>query len=312
MEFAPSAEIGVLKKRAQLVKRVRRFLDDRGVVEVNVPSLGRYPVTDPRIECLKCTNQNQDWFLQSSPEYFMKRLLAAGSGPIYYLGQAFRAEQTGRLHRQEFTMLEWYRPAWTEQDLIDEVFELLIACNPGLVTQKTTYRALFEEHLGLCPHVASIQDLKSIALSRINFDAELDTKSDWLDLLFTHCVEPKLPSGATAVYDFPKEQCALARIAKTAEGIEVAKRFECYWNGVEIANGYWELTDASEQKQRFESDCQQRYKEGKFVPAIDPAFMAAIDFGLPECSGVALGFDRMAMIALGEQGISSVMAFADG
>lgn len=307
--FQPSADLAVLQRRAQLLRQLRAFFYDREVMEVDVPVLGDATVTDVYIEPLQVAGEHR-WFLQTSPEYYMKRLLAAGSGSIFYLGKAFRSDERGRRHRAEFTMLEWYRQGFSDVQLMEDIAALFSRIAPAEPVHRITYGRLFESKLGLCPYRANVEQLRRVASERVDFSGTLDTKSAWLDLLFSHCIEPELKS-IFLVHDYPREQCALARLGANEDGVVVAKRFEVFWQGVELANGYWELSAAAEQRQRFLADQQQRQHLGFAVPAMDERFMAALDHGLPDCSGVALGVDRLLMCLLGADDIAQVMPFAD-
>lgn len=309
--FEPTSELTVLQKRAQLLRQLRAFFYAREVMEVDVPSLGRATVTDVNLEPLQVDGTKQIWYLQTSPEYYMKRMLAAGSGDIFYLGKAFRQDERGRRHRPEFTMLEWYRCAYDDAQLRRELRDLFSALAPEQTLRELSYGELFESAVGVCPHRSDTQQLKHAAKQHIEFYGELPGKSAWLDLLFSHCVESELQE-LTIVYDYPQEQCALARVQADEHGMMVAKRFEVFWRGIELANGYWELTSAAQQRQRLLEDQQQRWRQGLPVPAIDARFMAALEHGLPDCAGVALGVDRLLMCLLQQDDIAAVMPFADG
>lgn len=308
--FQPSAELRVLQRRALLLSQLRAFFHARDVMEVDVPVLGDATITDVYLEPLQVIGEHHRWFLQTSPEYYMKRLLAAGAGSIFYLGKAFRLDERGRRHRAEFTMLEWYREGYDDAQLMAEVVALFAHVAPSETVRKVSYGVLFESVFNLCPYRADAEQLRNLASQHVNFQGNLESKSAWLDLLFSHCVEPTL-SSVSLVYDYPQEQCALARVAPNDEGISVAKRFEVYWRGIELANGYWELTAPVEQRQRFVSDQLQRQQQGLSVPAIDERFMAALERGLPECAGVAMGVDRLLMCLLGLDDIAAVMPFAE-
>ena len=309
--FQPSADLNTLKKRARLFQQLRAFFCELNVMEVDVPVMGQSTVTDVYLEPLRVNTGELTWYLQTSPEYFMKRLLVATHESIFYLGKAFRADESGKRHRPEFTMLEWYRCGFDDQALRLELVDLMAQVAPNSPMRQVSYGELFESIFGCCPYAANSEQLKSLALTHTSYAGELSGKSAWLDLLFSHCVEPTL-MPLTLVFDFPQEQCALARMGLNDKGVTVAKRFELYWRGVELANGYWELCDPIEQGQRFANDQKQRILQGLPVPNIDPRFMAAMEKGLPECAGVALGVDRLLMCLLEENDIAKVMPFADG
>jgi len=322
--WQPTASVDVLVQRARIVSSVRRFFDDRHVLEVTVPSLGACTVSDPFIDALQvecpphAAFRRVSGYLQTSPEYFLKRLLAAGMPDCYYMGVAFRADEPSVKHNPEFTMLEWYRLGWDEQQLCRSVFDLIRyvseALNerwdsPSLSYALTSYQVLFEQYLGVNPHYASVAELKCLAQSKLDIQFHAETKSLWLDLLFSHFIEPHL-KGCVGIFDYPKEQSALANVVKNADGTLVAKRFEIYINGVELANGYQELTCANTFEQRYQKDCTIRKQEGLPPVAYDKKFVDAMKAGLPECAGVALGIDRLIMCLLGEKDISHVMAFS--
>lgn len=305
--WQPTANLDTLKKRAQLLSNCRSFFSQRGVMEIDVPILGRTGVSDPNIECLKA-----DVFtLQSSPEYYMKRLLAHGSGDIYYLGKAFRKEEAGAKHSPEFTMLEWYRLGQDDRRLALEVVDLLCAvAGQHLPYTQGTYADYFFAATGLNPHDVEVEELEAFARSTLNIQFTLPDKSAWLDLLFSHCVEPGFDGSVNLVFDYPVCQSALARRTLDIEGRMIARRFEVFWKGLELANGYWELCDVDEQKKRFECDLESRRAQGKFLPELDAQFLAALEAGLPNCAGVALGLDRLLMCLSGEKNIAAVQAFS--
>lgn len=309
MRWQPSATLETIKRRAQLLAELRSFFHARGVLEVDVPVLGPATVTDPNLEPLEVLS-NPATYLQTSPEFFMKRLLAAGSGSVFYLGKAFRAEEKGRRHRAEFTMLEWYRTGFDDTRLIAEVTELFLMLSPGLEVAAIPYRELFEAHVGIDPHSATAEKLAAIAREKLDIHWRDKNINTWLDLLFTHLVEPAIASDRlTIVTDYPASQCALAKVAHNALGQRVAKRFEVYWKGMELANGYWELTDVEEQKRRFASDNLIRQASGKKSVLVDALFLEALEHGLPECSGIALGVDRLLMCLLDKTDIEDVLYF---
>lgn len=307
-EFGPGITLPTLSARAQVLAAVRTFFHARAVMEVDVPVLGASTVTDPHLDAL--TVDGGYGYLQTSPEFFMKRLLAYGSGSIYFLGRAFRADESGLQHRPEFTLLEWYRTGFDDRQLVSEMVELLRCLQPAFNAEQYTYGELFRTVLGVCPHTASEADLASIAVEHIDFTGQMQTASDWLDLLFSHIIQPRL-QNPTVVTDYPACQCALARIEPDGNGVPVARRFELFWKGRELANGYHELTDPREQEERFRRDQMQRRQLGKTVPVYDRRLLAALEDGLPDCSGVALGFDRLLMCLLDQEDIANVIPFAE-
>ncbi|RYZ86067.1 MAG: EF-P lysine aminoacylase GenX [Moraxellaceae bacterium] len=302
----------MLKKRAQLLQQLRAFFYGLNVLEVDVPVLAPYSVTDPNFDAISCRVGSAIGYLQTSPEFFMKRLLAMGSGDIFYLGKAFRQDEQGRRHRPEFTMLEWYRTGFTDQGLITETLSLLAALSPTTPAIRLSYDNVFRQHTGLNPHSASVSELKTFAVKALQVDFKEESANFWLDLIFSFIVEPNLPDGIVVIEDYPASQAALARTQKNAQGLITAKRFEIFWDRLELANGYWELTDAAEQVRRFAQDNHIRQQQGKSVQAADPKLIAALEQGIGDCAGIALGVDRLLMRLEGCDDIALVMPFANG
>jgi lysyl-tRNA synthetase class 2 len=306
LNWRPSASCEVLKKRAVILKKIRAFFEARDVCEVETPLLASFGVTDASLENLETQYQDKTHFLQTSPEYHMKRLLCAGMPSIYQLSKAFRDEPSGRHHNPEFTMLEWYRVGFDYHQLMQEVGAFIQAILGLKQTHFYTYQALFLEKLELCPFKASIEELKA-CVTRFNIDicGTLNEKDEWLSLIMTHIIEPSLvDEGLVFIHDYPPSQASLAIVHKG-----VARRFECYVDGLEIANGFEELTDATQQKSRFEEDNAARQKEGLKPKSIDGFLLQALSDGMPPTSGVALGVDRLIMLALDFQHISNVISF---
>jgi lysyl-tRNA synthetase class 2 len=308
----------VLAARARLLAQVRRFFAAAGVLEVETPLLSRAGATDPALASLvtrysgPVAPHGAFLYLQTSPEFAMKRLLAAGSGPIYQICKAFRDGERGRRHNPEFTLLEWYRPGWTAATLADEVVGLVREALPRrLREERLSYAQAFERALGFDPHRADADALRAAATNAgvPGADAlDLPTRDAWLDLLMTHCVEPGFDAAAiTVVYDYPASQAALARVRPGDP--PVAERFEVYVGGMELANGFRELADAAEQRARFTADNARRRVERLPEMPLDERLLAALDAGLPDCSGVALGLDRLLMLAVGAQDLAEVLAF---
>lgn len=302
----PTAEIELLKKRDSLLRKTRDFFYQRNFLEVETPILSHFTVTDPFLSSFS-TNTIPPLFLQTSPEYHMKRLLASGSGPIFQITKAFRQEEQGSRHNPEFTMLEWYRPGYNHHQLMDEMDEFLfIILNKH--SSRLTYEALFKQTLDINPHTASLNDLKAYAMQNNihlqNFDdADKDT---YLDLLLSHCIEPQLGQDAPVfVYNYPASQAALS-----VKQEHIGERFEVYYKGIELANGFHELTDALEQRQRFVENLEKRKKLNLPELALDEYFLSALEEKLPPSSGVALGLDRLIMLALHKKNIKEVMAFS--
>jgi lysyl-tRNA synthetase class 2 len=312
--WRPSATVDRLRLRARLLDEVRAFFAERGVLEVETPLLSRTTVTDPHLHSFGVRDDQSRavGYLQTSPEFAMKRLLAAGSGSIYQLGRAFRAAEQGRSHLPEFTLLEWYRVGFDHHALMDEVESLLRRLlGSGLVpgsAPRTTYGELFRRVLDIDPHRCSTDELRRCAGSLLP-SACLE-RDELLALLLTHRIEPTFePGHALFVHDFPASQAALARLRAESDGTLVAERFEVYLGPVEIANGFHELLDAGEQRRRFERDLAERRAQGLGLPPIDERLLAALEHGLPECSGVALGFDRLVMVAADATSLAEVTAF---
>ncbi|MCD6047362.1 MAG: epmA [Gammaproteobacteria bacterium] len=310
MTWKPTASIAHLKMRAEILAKIREFFAIRKVMEVETPSLSHSTIPDPCI--LSFQVLNTDLYLQTSPEFAMKRLLAAGSGPIYQIAKAFRVDESGRLHNPEFTMLEWYRPGFTHRDLIIEVDALLRRILNCEVSKCETYGDLFQQYLQINPYQTSLEELKDCAQkNQIEvFDAEkFTTVTDWLQLLMAHIIEPHLGQNhqPTVVTDFPIAQAALAK-ADPYNPL-VAERFEVYWKGMELANGFHELCDAKEQRKRFEANNAERCAQGLPEIPLDENFLAALEHGMPACAGVALGIDRLVMAALNLDNIADVIAF---
>lgn len=314
IDWRPGASQALLLRRAELLARVRAFFAHRAVLEVETPLLCSRGITDPAIEPL-CVSGGlslggSSRYLQTSPEYAMKRLLAAGSGPIYQICKAFRDGEAGRRHNPEFTLLEWYRPGMDQHALMAEVAALVCACLGEGPWQAFTYRAVFQQCLQLDPFTADLAALQSAARQLTDTGSLAGDRDFWLDLLLTHAVEPWLAGqGLCFIYDYPASQAALARLVER-DGHTVGERFELYIDGIEVANGYHELADAAEQRARFEADNRRRQSMGQVERPLDEALLAALEAGLPACSGVALGLDRLLLLASGEADIRRVLAFS--
>lgn len=312
--WQPSASIENLLARAKIIAEIRRFFTDRGLLEVETPVLSEFGVTDVHLSTFNTTfisptaEKSKALWLSTSPEYHMKRLLAAGSGPIFQLCHVFCNEEAGQRHNPEFTMLEWYRPHFDMYRLINEVDDLLqqiLDCKP---TESLSYQFVFQEYVGLDPLSAEKAELVAKAKQYHLQQAEQEDRDTLLQFLFSTVVEPNIgKENPVAVYHFPATQAALAQIS--SEDHRVAERFEFYYKGLELANGFHELTDVNEQLHRFEQDNVQRQKMGLPQRQIDKRLLGALQAGVPNCSGIALGVDRLLMIALGANAIHEVMAF---
>jgi lysyl-tRNA synthetase class 2 len=308
----PTAPLTHLKKRSQILANIRAFFANRGVWEVETPQLARTTTCDPHIASLTLEISGQTHYLQTSPEFAMKRLLAAGSGSIYQLSKVFRAEEQGRLHRMEFTMLEWYRVGFDHHQLMDEMDALLQEILKTPAAKRLTYQAVFLEYLGIDPLSADANLLEKTAhqhglILQPTNPVDIDF---WHHLLMTHLIEPALKKINTQpifITDFPASQAALAKIRSGTP--PVAERFEVYVQGIELANGYHELCDPLAQKKRLVADNQQRKSMQLPEIPVDEELLAALTHGLPACAGVALGVDRLVMLALGEESIEAVMSF---
>ncbi|EMQ4303016.1 elongation factor P--(R)-beta-lysine ligase [Yersinia enterocolitica] len=314
--WQPSAPIANLLKRAAIMAEIRRFFADRGVLEVETPTMSQATVTDIHLVPFQTrfvgpgAADGLTLYMMTSPEYHMKRLLAAGSGSIYQLGRSFRNEEAGRHHNPEFTMLEWYRPHYDMYRLMDEVDDLLQQILDCDSSERLSYQQAFLRHLDIDPLSADKVQLREAA-AKLDLSNIADTEEDrdtLLQLLFTVGVEPHIGRDKPAfVYHFPASQASLAVIS--TEDHRVAERFEVYFKGIELANGFHELTDGDEQLKRFEQDNRSREKRGLPQHPIDMNLIDALKHGLPDCSGVALGGDRLVMLALGAERLSDVIAF---
>ncbi|MBZ0088240.1 MAG: EF-P lysine aminoacylase GenX [Thermomonas sp.] len=315
-DWQPSADLAALRLRAAFNCMAREFFQQRQVLEVETPILSAAGNTEPNIASFHTefsghvdAGPRRRW-LRTSPEYPLKRLLAAGVGDCYELGRVFRNGEAGGRHNPEFTLLEWYRVGWDHLRLIEETAEFVNAAL-ALVGRRATlrvvgYRALYLETLGLDPFEADGSHLQE-TLGDVQVNSEGLSRDDWLDLLMTHRIQPTFPVDALiAVHDWPATQAALARIRPGDPPL--AERFELYLGPIELANGYHELGDATEQRERFENDLHRRRVRGAALPPIDEALLAALP-ALPDCAGVALGVDRLLMALRGNPRIDAVLAF---
>lgn len=306
-----------LELRARLYALIREFFAERGVLEVETPVLSAGANTEPNIASFSTrfsghadSGARERW-LRTSSEFAQKRLLAAGVGDNYELGRVFRDGEAGHRHNPEFAMLEWYRVGWDHRRLSDEAVELVRAAlaltGQRSEVRKVTYQDLFRNSLGIDPFAASDAELQS-ALGDVRVDAAGLSRDDWLDLLLTHRIQPAFPADRiTVVFDYPATQCALAKIRLSDP--PAAERFEIYTGTQELANGYHELTDATEQRVRFVRDNARRREHGLPELALDENFLAALETGLPECAGVALGIERLLMAMANTDDIRDVLAF---
>lgn len=294
-----------LHQRAQLYQQIRTFFSERNVLEVETPLLCSHTVTDVHIDSF----QVGDRYLQTSPEYCMKRLLSEGSGPIYQICKAFRLEEAGSRHNPEFTMLEWYQPGFDHHGLIAEADALLQAVIQTTPLEKHSYQDTFRRFTKLDALHASLTTLLSFIQTHCPVfyrnDLDVDTA---LQIILGEYIEPQIGQDKPyCIYDFPTSQAALATVRD--DNPPVAERFEIFYKGYELANGFHELTDADEQHKRFQTDQQKRQQGGKSVPEIDHYFIDALKAGLPPCAGVAMGLDRLLMIKTNAQAIRETLAY---
>lgn len=298
-----------LKRRAKYLKKIRKFFEDKSVLEVDTPISYPYPVTDPYIDAFSIDTQSGMLFLQTSPEYAMKQLLAKGSGSIYQICKAFRNEPKAKYHNHEFTMLEWYQLAIDDKGLRQEIIEMLLFLNDNFSIHQFSYQYIFNKVLGVDSHQISEIELQILVKEKIGQIEGMNKPNqiECLDLLFTHCIEPCLKQyHFVFIYDYPQVQAALSRVMCNERGQIVAKRFELFFKGVELANGYYELTNAFEQRQRFEQDLLTRQQIKKQPVPIDELLLACLG-DIPQCSGVSLGIDRLLMCFEGYDQIDEVL-----
>lgn len=312
-EWLPTASMESLAGRADLLRTIRRFFSDRGVMEVETPLLSQGTIPDAGIDVFRLpgVDNTPDRYLQTSPESAMKRLLAAGSGDIFQICKAFRHGEAGRHHNPEFTLLEWYRLGWDHAALIREVAELLGTVVNATGWQVWPYRALFVELLGVDPvnEQTSLTTLTDLAQSRIGAVPDGLDRDAVLDLLMSHCIEPGISDwGMVFITDFPSSQAAMARSISVGDA-DVAARFECYVHGKELANGYWEQIDADALAVQLQAENTRRQERGLPERPIDERLLAAHRDGLPACAGVALGVDRLLALKLGVDSLAETISF---
>lgn len=294
-----------------MLQQVRAFFSERNVLEVDTPILSHGAPVATHIDVMSIDLQKEKVYLHTSAEYAMKRLLAEGSGDIYQLSHVFRSEEAGRLHNPEFTMIEWYRIGVSFQFLIEETLELIRLFLGNIPVQIHTYVGVFKKYAGVDPRTATASDLKALAEKHelpLTSDAGSWDKETFLHFILAFLIEPQL-TGLHVIRDFPPPQAALAKLYQSEEGL-VAERFEAYFNGIELANGFHELTDPLEQRQRFTDDNLERQKRGKEVLPIDEYFLAALEQGLPDSCGVAVGFDRLLMLQLNKETLADILPFS--
>jgi len=311
-DWKPTTSREILIARAEMLSNIRNFFKSKNVTEVDTPALSQGTVTDVYLEsmishCSCIEGGTQALYLQTSPEFAMKRLIAAGSGCIYQICRAFRDDESGRMHNPEFLLLEWYRMGFDHFQLMSEMDALLRLVLGTKKADKVSYQQLFIDYLQFDPLTAPSPDIQQIVHNKIN-GLTLDDRDQMLQVLFSSLIEPEIAKERPLmVFGFPASQSDLARLSPSDP--RVAERFEVYYRGVELANGFHELTDAAEQRQRFLNDNQQRKVLGKEQKPLDERFLSALGSGMPDCSGVALGLDRLLMLALQKESIAEVMPF---
>ena len=310
--WRPTADKQLIELRAETYTKIRRFMAERNIMEVETPVLSHATVTDVQLDSFRSDYFSpqavsaRTLYLQTSPEYAMKRLLASGTGAIYQISRVFRNEEQGKLHNPEFTILEWYQPDYDHQQLMQEL-EMFLNLFAMSHCEKTSYAKIFIQHTGLDPHTCDTNELIILA-QQYGLSSVLEERSALLDFIFSYKITPLLGSTMPLfVYDYPACQCALAKLSDSSP--KVAERFELFINGMEIANGFHELADAEEQLARFEQDLALRKKEKRPELAIDYLFLDALKQGLPDCAGVAVGIDRLLMAMTGSKDIRDVLTF---
>jgi lysyl-tRNA synthetase class 2 len=310
MSWQPRAKLQVIRERARVYRQIRAFFNNRGCLEVDTPVLMPVTSSDANIESIVVADAARPLYLQTSPESAMKRLLAAGSGSIFQICHAFRQGERGRLHNPEFSLLEWYRVGYDYHQLMAEM-ELLITslslhqCN----FTRISYKDLFSQSLDLDIDRLTLERLREHCLQMVPGTDVTELEFDQcLDLLLTVVIAPSM-QGYQFVYDYPKSQAALARVNQADSS--VAERFELFFDGIELANGFSELTDCEQQRSRFEQDIDTRNERNLPQHAIDECLLAALESGMEDCAGVALGLDRLLMVLLDLDSIDQVLSFRD-
>ena len=310
MNWQPSAGLDVIRQRARVYKQIRAFFDQRGCLEVDTPLLMPSTNTDLNIASIAVAHTGRRYYLQTSPEYAMKRLLAAGAGSIFQICHAFREGEAGRRHNPEFSLLEWYRVGYDYRQLMDEIELLITSLSLAQCRfERISYRQLFRRFLDLDLDRADLEEIRSCCARQVaGSDAAALDSEQCLDLLLAAAIAPAM-RGYLFVYDYPVEQAALARVS--ADDARVAERFELFHDGIELANGFSELTDATEQRARFQRDNQARHARGLPQLEIDERLLGALQAGMEDCAGVALGLDRLLMVLLDLDDIEQALTFRD-
>jgi lysyl-tRNA synthetase class 2 len=320
VQFRPTATLAALQRRAALLVVLRQFFAARGFLEVDTPLLSADTVVDRHLDPLAVTlfddprlpREGRTMWLQTSPEFAMKRLIAAGATAIYQVAHAFRGGESGRLHNPEFSLVEWYRVGDTMEQGIDFLSELSHAILGRGVAVRKSYAQAFQECLDIDPHIATTDHLAAVAARNgvaVPNSLRVHDRDEWLNLLLAECVEPRLGrEQPTILYHYPASQAALATVTM-AQHYPVAERFELYVDGLELANGYHELIDADELQRRNMQANADRVADGRYALPEGSRLLDAMRHGLPPCTGVALGFDRVVMLSLGAQSLAEAMPF---
>ncbi|MEZ5535498.1 MAG: EF-P lysine aminoacylase EpmA [Thiolinea sp.] len=311
-DWQPGCSLDTLKARARMNQQVRAFFMQRGVLEVETPALSQAGNTDPQIDSFSAVTPSGMRYLHTSPEYPMKRLLAAGSGDIYQICKVWRQDEAGSRHNPEFTLLEYYRVGFSYRRLMQDADLLLHELLPNLSADSLfiSYRDCFLERLAIDPHIASTEQLKNCAAQQgIEVTGSLN-RQDWLDLLFTHVIEAGFATNRlTFVYHYPAEQSALACVTEH-DGVPVAERFEIYCGAMELGNGYQELTDGAANAEKLEHDSELRRQSGLKTVAKDQRFISAMYRGIPRSAGIAIGLDRVLLCRTDKKVLNQVISFA--
>ena len=312
-KFAPTCTRETWVERQALLAKVRSFFLGKNILEVESPTLSNAGGTDPQLDYFEVDSRPRQ-YMMTSPEFHMKRLLAAGFGDIFQITKSFRKDEFGSHHNNEFSMVEWYRVGMPQEQLMDEVESLVSSVLGHLLNAKRTrWIDAFKNYAGVdpfCKDLTNFSDTCEYHGVPVPERCGMMSREDWWDYLMVFVVEPALAShGPEFITDYPPSQAALAQTYVDKDGLTWAKRFELFVNKVELCNGYTELTDVAEQRRRFEADLDIRRKAGKSLPPLDERFLAALESGMPECSGVALGLDRLFMLALGKNEIADVILF---
>lgn len=317
--WQPISSVESALRRAAMLKRARDFFEERNILEVDTPVLSRFAVSDPHVESVEVTLQldpGKPWFLQTSPEYCMKRLLSAGYPDIYEICKVYRDGEAGRHHQPEFTMVEWYRLNFGLNDIMRDTVEFIAKLVDRKPFEKPpvflTHAEAFSEFAGIDSSTADVQTLAEAVFADDQLKDSLgDARDTWLNLILAERISREFPSDRlTVLYHYPADQAALSRICP--DDVSVADRFEVFVGTLELANGYVELVDPKEQMSRFEAEQNSRKQAGKAQRPIDTEFVAALESGLPACAGVAVGFDRLHMLNEGVDDIRLTLSFAFG